>query len=352
MQEIGSMKEDSVWLVALVVLAVLLLAAVVLIIRLCVQLKKQSAAIERYQKESKRTHEQMQMGGEAADDSFARFFPRKILDKVMQKQPDGELLFTQSRMKSVNMFINSSGFSRMIHAMTAESLFAFLNRMTAQTIPLIYQSGGMVERFEELGMNVYFENLGKEALVCAISVCTHLEELRDREKNEYYNNYSIGICLDNTLAGVVGDINRASILSFSAETPGFARWLQEIALDYYAKIVVTEEYLNQLPDAKRQFHIRKLGAVWIRGMQCIQVLYDVYDGDSAQVRNMKRQTRMLFEEGVELYAKGRFEDARRHFVEVVKADENDVAARRYIRLCEQNNNSRQMFHDVQCFEIF
>ena len=152
MQEIGSMKVDSVWLVALAALAVILLAAVVIIIRLCVRLKKQSAAIERYQKESKRIHEQM--GGEAADDSFARFFPRKILDKVMQKQPDGELLFTQSRMKSVNMFINSSGFSSMIHAMTAENLFAFLNRMTAQTIPLIYQSGGMVERFEELGMNV------------------------------------------------------------------------------------------------------------------------------------------------------------------------------------------------------
>lgn len=345
--------DTGFWMAVCGILLVVLVVAAILFFWLGQKFKKQASVIRRYQEESRKNRNAMQVGEAAEGDSYTRFFPREILERIMQKQPDGELLFTQSRMDCVNMCFNSNAFFEMTHVMSTENLFAFLNRMTTQTIPMIYQSGGVVERFEEVGMNVfYFERQDKEALLCAISICTHLEELCRREKNDYYDSYSIGICMDHIMIGVAGDQNRASILSFSAGAPGFIRWLQKMALNYYARIIVTEEYLNQLEDFQKQFHIRKLGAVWLQGMQCLQVLYDVYDGDPAETRNMKRQTKMLFEEGVELYAKGKLEDARRHFVEVIKADENDRAARRYIKLCEEKDGRYQTAGGLYCIEIF
>lgn len=352
MHDFISDGDTGFWMTVCGILLALLVVAAILFFWLGQKFKKQAAVIQRYQEESRKNRNGMQREEAAEGDSYARFFPREILERVMQKQPDGELLFTQSRMNCVNMFFNSNASFEMIHVMTTEKLFAFLNRMTTQTIPMIYQSGGVVERFEEVGMNVYFERQDKEALLCAISICTQLEELCRREKNEYYDSYSIGICLDHTMLGVAGDKNRASILSFSAGTPGFIRWLQKMAAKYYARIIVTEEYLDQLEDVQKQFHIRKLGAVWLQGMRCLQVIYDVYDGDPAGIRDMKRQTRMVFEEGVELYAKGKLEDARRHFVEVIKADENDRAARRYIKLCEEKGGRYQTADGSYCIEIF
>ena len=44
----------------------------------------------------------------------------------------------------------------------------------------------------------------------------------------------------------------------------------------------------------------------------------------------------MFEEGVWLFTKGNYEMARKHFVEVLKVNREDCAARKYLYQCEHH----------------
>ena len=67
----------------------------------------------------------------------------------------------------------------------------------------------------------------------------------------------------------------------------------------------------------------------------MEKIYDVFDGDDNDMRNRKRQTRMVFESGIQLYTEQKFEEARQHFIEVLKSDRYDLAAKEYVYRCEE-----------------
>ena len=64
-------------------------------------------------------------------------------------------------------------------------------------------------------------------------------------------------------------------------------------------------------------------------------IFDIFDGDTTDIRNRKRKTRMLFEKGVRLFMAREFAEARSYFIEVLKADRDDKAAREYVFLCDK-----------------
>ena len=67
----------------------------------------------------------------------------------------------------------------------------------------------------------------------------------------------------------------------------------------------------------------------------------MFDGDPVEVRNQKRRTKTAFEKGVKVFAEGDFPQARVCFIEVLKTDQQDLAARRYVHLCEKNLEARE-----------
>ena len=67
----------------------------------------------------------------------------------------------------------------------------------------------------------------------------------------------------------------------------------------------------------------------------VQKLYDVFEGDAVEVRNKKRKSKMVFEKGVDLFAKQKLPEARQHFIEVLKMAPGDKAAKYYLLRCDQ-----------------
>ena len=70
--------------------------------------------------------------------------------------------------------------------------------------------------------------------------------------------------------------------------------------------------------------------IYIKDTDRIQKVYDVFDGDEQEIRNHKRQTRMVFEKGVHLFSKQNYQEARQYFIEVLKTDHFDKAAKECI----------------------
>ena len=111
---------------------------------------------------------------------------------------------------------------------------------------------------------------------------------------------------------------------------------------------------EQIPDFERNYSSRYLGQIYLRAADQTEELYDVYDGDSVEDKNGKRRTRLLFEKGVEFFQQRRFYDARLHFIEVLKANRMDRAAKEYLYLCSRylGEDEKEQEHAPVYLEVF
>ncbi len=272
------------------------------------------------------------------------------LFEVLQVKDISEISFEkQEYVKAVKMYVNSNEFSGIVHSMEAKEIFVFINQFLNRIIPKIYEGGGIIEEFQETGVSVLFLKEYEKAVVVAISICEILNELG--QKQPKYHNFSIGLCYENAIVGVVGHQKRLSLLTLLAEASGFSGWLQSMAEKYYAKILATDSYVELIEGFQRKFNVRFLGYVFIKDTNSMKKIYDIFDGDEKSVRNRKRQTKMAFEKGVNLFTEQQYQEARQYFIEVLKTDRFDKAAREYVYRCElyqkETTETKEVY--IECY---
>lgn len=328
------MDGKTSMLVGNIILMVVVLVTLI-VIWILLQRNKSLVRVIQYHQKKENEHSQKDKKQKKDDiDMIERMVPEELFE-VLQIRNTSEISFEKQKYaEMVNMYINSNDFSEIIHSMESKEIFVFINRLLSRVIPDIYEEGGMIESFHEAGMSVLFLKKYDKAVVVAISICEMLNELGTKQPRYY--NFSIGLCYENAIVGVVGHPQRLSLLTLSAEASGLSRWLQSIAEKYYAKILVTDSYAELIEDFQKKFNVRFLGYIYIRDTDSMKKIYDVFDGDKKDVRNLKRQTKMVFEKGVHLFTEQNYKEARQYFIEVLKTDRFDKAAKEYVYRCELN----------------
>lgn len=329
-----TVSKRTIGLIIIIILSVLLLVSFIGILFLLHHNRRLVRVIKHHQKKIQEKSLMKMTEDKENKNILKRMIPVELFE-LLQIKDLSELSFEKQRQIEVaSMHINNNEFSKIIHTKDAKGIFSFINNFFSQAIPQIYEAGGMIEGFQETGMTVLFFNEYEKAVIAAVSIVELLGELKKKNKESYYSNFSIGLCYDNSIVGVVGHPQRMSLLTLSAFTSGLSRWLQTIAEKYYAKILVTDSCMEKISDFQKKFNIRFLGYIYIKDTDSIQKVYDVFDGDEQEIRNRKRQTRMVFEKGVVLFTKQNYQEARQYFIEVLKTDHHDKAAKEYIYFCE------------------
>ena len=284
---------------------------------------------------SHRDEPEEETGGETDHERsiYARMVPAELLP-ILDVEDTADISFEkQNEVDLVNMYVDCVGFSEMIHGMKTKDVFLFINRFLNGAVPKVTETGGIIEGFQKCGLvAVYWQNY-EQAVVTAISICEMAAELA--VKMPQYQNITVGIHYENVFVGVVGNKERLSILALSGEASGFSAWLHKMAKRYYSHILVTEHYLVMIEDYRKKFNLRLLGYVYMENTNSMEKIYDIFDGDGKDMRNRKRQTRMVFEKGIKLFTEQKFEEARQHFIEVLKSDRYDLAAKEYVYRCEE-----------------
>lgn len=252
---------------------------------------------------------------------------------------DGDLgtirLGEQKSIPAAELSFNLPDFSEWLRTRTAEEIFVFINGVLSHVVPSVLYHEGEVDRFVDAGLKAFFLKEPERALCAAISIC----EAMNRNENEKLD-FSIGLCYGQVMVGMVGDEKRFGALTIS-ETTGLAQFLQEKAGQYGARILISGSMKKQIPGFEKKYNSRYLGYVWLKAAGVTEDLYDVYDGDEPASKNAKRKTKLLFEKGVELFQERKFYDARLHFIEVLKANRMDGAAKQYLYLCNQYQESEK-----------
>lgn len=265
---------------------------------------------------------------------YKRFLPTELLEMLgiqdtLVQLPD--ILSEQKELKAVIFNGNIAGFEELTHDMEIREVYRLVNQTLACSVPVIFEKNGMIDRFQNAGIEALFTDHMEEGLDAAISICEEIIRFGDGKN---YKNFAIGLCYGGVSVGVVGYGTKLSVLTLSTYT-GFGGFLQKNAPKYYARILAAGSYLEKVEGFEKNYNHRFLGLFYVRDTGSIEKIFDVFDGDEAGIRNQKRKTRMLFEKGVRLFIDRQFMEARGYFIEVLKADRNDRAAREYVFLCDR-----------------
>lgn len=275
-----------------------------------------------------------------ADQILWRFLPTELLRVIgvggKGLEPES-ILEEQKEMNAVILSANISGFPDLIHGMEIKDIYRLINQTLSVCVPVIEKEGGMVDRFEDAGLLAFFTGGVEDGLNAAISICEKMIRLEDKKT---YRNFAVCLCRGFVMAGVVGCGKRYSVLTLSAYTQ-LCAFLQKSASAYYARILAAESYTGQIEGFEKKYHYRFLGVIRVKALKKEERIFDIFDGDEADVRNRKRKTKMLFEKGVRLFIGKQFMEARAYFIEVLRADRDDRAAREYVFLCDKYGSMTQ-----------
>ena len=287
---------------------------------------------DRTQKEADRLREQMAQNAGI----FERFFPKNLPELLgIRRVKDITMNLQRSFIASV-MSVRVLNYDHAIHTMASDKMFMVINRIFSRLIPVVVQSGGIIDRFDKAGMTGLYAEDSEQALKAAVSLCVQVDDLGESQN---YGEFAVGLDHGEVIIGVVGHEQRISSVTMS-ESVNISVVLQKIAGKYGARILVTEAFVDHVPGFAKNYNSRVLGYFYDSTQDRAIKVYDVYDGDIAERKQSKRKTRMIFEQGVEFYIHGDYEEARLHFVEVLKADRYDLAAKEYLYMCDMLCNER------------
>ena len=259
---------------------------------------------------------------------YAKLLPVRLL-KMLDVNDAAEITTgLQQEFTAAVMYVNTMDYIEAVHNINSGKLFADINRVFKSLIPVILEKGGMIDKFERAGMSGLFTENNENAVEAAVLLCDAVEKLDDKEE---YKGFSIGLTYGEVMFGVVGHSSRLSAVAMS-ESITLARFLQRKALKYYARILVTYEFIQCIEDFHKKYNSRLLGYFYDQTRDKMVRIYDIYDGDAIKIKQSKRKTRLIFEQGVDRYIQGDYQEARLYFVEVLKADRNDLAAKEYLYL--------------------
>lgn len=270
--------------------------------------------------------------------SYYRFVPEQFLNYLGKNGILEVRLGDQIEEEMVVLVSNIRSFNSISKEMTPKGSFDYINSFYEVVGPIIRQHDGMINTYLSAGIMALFPKKPEHALKNAIEMRRTLRNLNEAQvdkgnvaKTEM--DIGIGIHKGRLMLGIVGekermegnvisdDVNISILLEKHTETVG-------------ASILVSEVVYETIPSFER-FQHRCLGLVQFPEIKEPITLYDVFEGDPEPLRKNKGVTKEWFEKGVKYYQEGRFFDARTAFLEVIKKNEMDQAAKLYFALSDE-----------------
>jgi signal transduction histidine kinase/class 3 adenylate cyclase/FixJ family two-component response regulator len=267
--------------------------------------------------------------------SYERFVPHEFLRTLGHETILDVKLGDQIQKEVTIFFSDIRSYTTLSESMSPKENFNFLNAYLRRVGPVIKKNDGFVNQYYGDGIMALF--LGKAEKAVTASIETQKEVVRYNKSriNKGRKPISIGVGLHTGLLmlGIIGDELRldTGVVSDSVNT---ASRMEGLSKFYSASIIISEMTLSHIDNPNKYGH-RFLGKVQVKGKKDIVSVYDVYDGDPEEIKQMKIETKSDFEEGLCLYFKKLFADAAVFFKKVVDLNPNDRAARLYLEHCAQ-----------------
>ncbi|HSH02381.1 MAG TPA: response regulator [Anaerolineae bacterium] len=264
------------------------------------------------------------------NNAYARFVPREFLSFLHrpsivelelgdQVQHDMSILFTDIR-----------SFTTLSETMTPQENFNFLNSYLQRVSPIIRQHNGFIDKYTGDGLMALFPQTADDAVRAAIASAHTITTFNQHRQQRGYVpiRTGTGIHTGSLMLGMVGEEERIQGTVIS-DAVNLAARLEELTKQYKTQIIVSKQTMLQLEDTS-QYHFRFLDRVYVKGKHKPVTIFEIFDGDSAELCAAKEKTKELFETAVHAYHAGFPDQARTHFHTLLNQSPHDLTAQAYL----------------------
>jgi two-component system sensor histidine kinase ChiS len=267
--------------------------------------------------------------------AYSRFVPREFLRFLDKESILDVKLGDQVHKEMTILFSDIRDFTSLSENMSPKENFNFINSYLSRVGPVIRNHNGFIDKYIGDAIMALFPESAQNALKAAIAMQQQVSLYNTHRLTNGYAPIAIGVGLHtgSLMLGTVGEKERMDT-TVIADAVNLASRLEGLTKLYGAGIVISEQTLSRL-DEPQAFSCRFLGRVRVKGKKAPVAVFEVYDGDPQPLIDLKTQTRADFEQGVYLYHQEQFAQAQAIFQQVLQTNEQDKAARLYVKRCEQ-----------------
>lgn len=268
-------------------------------------------------------------------EAYFRFVPERILQLLGKSSITSiETGDTVRRDMSV-MSLNIRSFYSISASLSAEQNYAYINSLLEQFGPVVRENGGIVEKYLGADITAIFPDRAEDAVQSSVQIISIMERMNAEPTNRQEKKLDIGIGLykGDVMLGTIGEEKRMEC-TMLMDNGNIPQDLCKLSSKLGVSILASESVLQSLENNTNYLH-RYIGKVYFEGMAKPIKIYDIFQGNNKYVLTLRAYTKETFEEGVRLYEKGKFLEARTCFIDVLRHDKEDGAAKIYFYLSDQ-----------------
>ncbi|MGB3510889.1 MAG: response regulator [Microcoleaceae cyanobacterium] len=264
------------------------------------------------------------------NNAYRRFVPHEFLQFLKKDSIiDVELGDHVSKEMAI-MFSDIRSFTALSETMTPQENFNFVNSYLGRVSPKIRDNNGFIVKYLGDGIMAVFPDGAEDAVKGSIAKIKQVAEYNIIRKNQGYKPIKIGIGIHfgKMMVGMVGEMARMQGDAFSDNVNLTAR-LEGLTKFYGVSILISGAAFQHLPDPSK-YQIRFLDRVQVKGRNNSIKIYEVMDGESESLLNLKLQVQPDFEQGLLYYQSQEFAMAKEYFQKVLTVNSEDKTTKIYL----------------------
>lgn len=262
-------------------------------------------------------------------EAFKRFVPEEFLNFLHKKSITDIRLGDQVQQEMTIQFSDVRGFTTLSEKMTPKETFVFINEVLSKLEPVITEHEGVIDKYiGDAIMTLYPSST--LALSASISMLEALEKYNLQREEHQKPPIRLGIGLNFGLftLGTIGGETRMDSTVIS-DAVNLASRVEGLTKEYGVPLMLTEQTVVRLENPA-QFLLRKIGEVQVKGKSEFSVIYEAFDADPPEMRDLKTATLDIFDQAYDSFHSGDLEKAKTLFKEVSEKNPDDEVVKVYL----------------------
>ncbi len=266
-------------------------------------------------------------------ESYSFFVPKELITFLKKESILDIRLGDNVQLEMTILFSDIRSFTSLSERMTPQENFNFINSCLGRIGPVVRDNNGFIDKYIGDAIMALFPYKAEDAVRAAVQMQKVIGSYNSGVNGEEEAiRIGTGINTGLMMLGTIGEEKRMEGTVIS-DAVNIASRLEGLTKLYGSSVILSKTTLQKI-DTLSNYHHRYLDRVQVQGKSFFVDIYELFDSDPTELRELKIKTRERFEMATKYYRTKQFDKALSYFRDILKINSRDKAAEVYIKRCE------------------
>ena len=269
--------------------------------------------------------------------TMSRYMDADLADQLLEAGDGDDMMGGKESIGTV-LFSDIRSFTTLTESLGAQGTVMFLNDYFSIMVDCIQEEGGMLDKFigdaimAIFGTPVPHDDDPDRGLRAAIKMMVGLNEFNDIRQSQGLPpvDHGMGLNTDQIVSGNIGSPKRMDY-TVIGDGVNLAARVESSCKKYGAHILMSEYTFRAL---KATYRTRQVDNIIVKGKTEPVHVYEVLDYHTKETFPNMIEVLEMFNNGIEYYNEGKWDDAIKQFRKAQKGNPDDKASNMYVERCE------------------